>query len=78
MSSESTSTTETEGSTSYPDQDWGKITFCVVLAIIAALVVHYVVFAVILTSVDLVPTVHAFIGMVLFFVAGFISFSIFY
>ena len=68
----------TEENASNPDQDWGKITFCVVLAIIAALGVHYVVFSVAFTSTNLSPTVHALLGMVLFFFAGFASFSIFY
>jgi predicted cobalt transporter CbtA len=80
MSKEPTATAEpTTETTATPDQDWGdqdwgKITFCVVLAIIAALGVHYVVFA----GMNLSPTVHAFGGMVLFFIAGFVSFSIFY
>lgn len=64
--------------TSSPDQDWGKITLCVVIAIIAALAVHYVVFEVVFTGMNLSPTVHALVGMVLFFVAGFVSFSAFY
>jgi hypothetical protein len=64
--------------TATPDQDWGRITLCVVIAIIVALGVHYAAFAVVFTGMNLSPTVHAFIGMVLFFIAGFASFSLFY
>ena len=79
MSKEPTATAEpTEEDASYPDQDWGKITFCVVLAIIAALAIHYVAFEIVVTGMNLSPTVHALAGIVLFFVAGFISFSVFY
>lgn len=79
MSNEPTATAEPPGEgTSPPDQDWGKITFCVVLAIIAALAIHYVAFEIVVTGTDLSPTVHALAGMVLFFFAGFASFSVFY
>ena len=79
MSNEPTATAEpTEEDASYPDQDWGKVTFCVVLAILAALAVHYVAFELVVSGTNLSPTVHALVGMVLFFVAGFVSFSIFY
>lgn len=79
MSKETISEAEpTSETTATPDQDWGRITFCVVLAIIAALGIHYVVFAFMFVGMNLSPTVHAFVGMVLFFIAGFVSFSIFY
>ncbi len=79
MSKETTATVESPNETeSYPDQDWGKVIFCVVLAIIAALSVHYVVFTAVFAGTNLSPTVHAFVGMVLFFIAGFVSFSVFY
>jgi hypothetical protein len=69
------STNETD---SAPDQDWGKIAICVAIAIIAALAIHYVAFEVVITGTNLLPTVHALVGMVLFFFAGFVSFSVFY
>lgn len=79
MSKEPTATPEpAEENASYPDQDWGKIAYCVVLAMIAALGVHFVVFSVVLGGMDLSPTVHVLLGMVLFFIAGFTSFSVFY
>lgn len=79
MSEETTANAEpTNETTSAPDQDWGKITLCVVIAIIAALAIHYVVFQVVITGTNLPPTLHALVGMVLFFFAGFVSFSVFY
>lgn len=79
MSEETTATAEPANETaSTADQDWGKVALCVVIAIIAALAIHYVVFAVVIPGTNLPPTVHALVGMVLFFVAGFASFSIFY
>lgn len=79
MSNETTANAEPPNETaSSPDQDWGKVIFCVLLAIIAALSVHYVVFTVVFAGTNLSPTVHAFVGMVFFFVAGFVSFSVFY
>lgn len=79
MSEEPTANAEsTNETTSTPDQDWGKISLCVVIAIIAALAIHYVVFQVVITGATLPPTVHALIGMILFFFAGFVSFSVFY
>ena len=79
MSEETTTNAEPRNeTTSTPDQDWGKITLCVVIAIVAALAVHYVVFGVLITGTNLPPTVHALAGMVLFFFAGFVSFSVFY
>lgn len=79
MSEETTANAEpTNETASTPDQDWGKITLCVVIAIVAALAVHYVAFEVLITGTNLAPTVHALAGMVLFFFAGFVSFSVFY
>lgn len=79
MSKESPADAEPTNETqSAPDQEWGKIAFCVVIAILAALAIHYVAFGVVLTSTNLPSTVHALVGMVLFFVAGFVSFSVFY
>lgn len=79
MSNEPTAAVDaTEDDASYPDQDWGRIGLCVVVAIIAALAIHYVAFEVVVTGTDLAPTVHALVGMVLFFVAGFASFSVLY
>lgn len=79
MSNEPTSTAEpAEADESYPDQDWGRIAFCVALAILAAVAIHYVAFEILITGTNLSSTVHAFVGMVLFFVAGFASFSVFY
>lgn len=79
MSEETTANAEPSDETaSGPDQDWGKIATCVVIAIIAALAIHYVVFEVVITGTNLPPTVHALVGMVLFFFAGFVSFSVFY
>ncbi|MFC6964209.1 hypothetical protein [Halocatena marina] len=68
-------TNETE---SYPDQNWGKVALCVGVAIIAALGAHYVLFEVVSGATNLSSTVHALIGMVLFFIAGFVSFSVLY
>lgn len=79
MSNETTASAEqTDETTSTPDQHWGKVALCAAIAIVAALVIHYAMFAVVFEGADLSPTVHAFIGMVLFFVAGFVSFSVFY
>lgn len=79
MSKETTANAEPpDENTSAPDQDWGKIAICVVIAIIAALAIHYVVFEIVITGTNLPPTVHALVGMVLFFFAGFVSFSVFY
>lgn len=79
MSNEPTSTAEpTEEDASYPDQDWGKVAFCAGLAILAAVAIHYVAFEIVVTGMNLSPTVHALVGMVLFFIAGFVSFSVFY
>ena len=79
MAKETTAGAEPANETeSYPDQDWGKITLCVAIAIVVALAVHYVAFEVAFAGMNLSPTVHAFVGMVLFFVAGFASFSVFY
>ena len=79
MSNDPTATAgPTEEDTSYPDQDWGKISVCIILAITAAIAIHYVAFEIVFSGVDLPPTAHALIGMVLFFIAGFASFSIFY
>ena len=79
MSRETTAEVEPTNETeSYPDQDWGKIFLCVAIAIVVALAVHYVVFEVVVTGMNLSPTVHAFVGMILFFLAGFASFSVFY
>lgn len=68
----------TNETSSAPDQDWGRIAFCVVLAVLAALATHYVAFGIVFTGTNLPPTVHALVGMGLFFVAGFASFSVFY
>lgn len=68
----------TKETTATPDQDWGKVSLCVVIAVIAALAIHYVVFGVVITGTNLPPTAHALVGMVLFFVAGFVSFSVLY
>jgi len=79
MSNESTSTAEpADEGASYPDQKWGKITLCVLIAMIAALAIHFIAFSVVFTGTTLPPTVYAFLGMVLFFVTGFASFSLFY
>lgn len=79
MSKEPTANAEASTETAAtPDQDWGKITLCVVIAIIVALGVHYVVFEAVFTGMNLSPTVHALVGMVLFFIAGFVSFGTFY
>jgi hypothetical protein len=79
MSKETTAKAASPNETaSPPDQDWGKITLCVVIAIIVALGVHYVVFELVFAGMNLSPTVHALVGMVLFFIAGFVSFSVFY
>lgn len=79
MSEEPTATTESTTETSAaPDQDWGRIGLCVGIAIVAALAIHYLVFQFLLTGTTLPPTAHALIGMVLFFIAGFVSFSVFY
>ncbi|MFC4551887.1 MULTISPECIES: hypothetical protein [Halorussus] len=64
----------TNETASHPDQDWGRIAFYVVLSIIVTLGLHYVAFA----GMNLSPTAHAFVGMVLFFVVGFVSFGVFY
>lgn len=75
MATEETAKAEPSNETaSYRNSDWGKITVAVVISIIVALGVHYVVFA----GMNLSPTVHAFAGMVLFFIAGFITFGIVY
>lgn len=79
MSDETPATAEpTNEPTAAPDQDWGRVFLCVVVAIIAALAVHFVAFQVVITGTNLHPTVHAFIGMILFFLAGFVSFSVLY
>lgn len=79
MTNEPTATGEpTNDDESYQDQDWGRIAFCVVIAILAALAIHYAAFEILLTGTTLAPTVHALVGMVLFFIAGFVSFSVFY
>ena len=79
MSEEPTAEGEpTHETAATPDQDWGKVFLCVVIAVIAALAVHYAVFQVVITGTNLPPTAHALVGMVLFFVAGFVSFSVFY
>ena len=79
MSEETTASAEpTNEHTATPDQDWGRIALCVAIAIVAALAVHYVVFEVLITGTNLPPTAHALVGMVLFFFAGFVSFSVFY
>lgn len=72
----STEATEQEGgmveSTTTEDQDWGKMILALLVSVIAALVVHY--FGV--ASVSLHPTLHALIGIVLFFIAGFVMFKV--
>lgn len=73
-----TSAEPTNETTSAPEQDWGRITLCVAIAIVAALAIHYVVFQVVITGTNLHPTGHALAGMVLFFLAGFVSFSVLY
>lgn len=79
MSEESTANEEpTNESKSAQDQDWGRIALCVVIAILAALAIHYVAFEGLVSGTNLPPTVHALVGMVLFFFAGFVSFSVFY
>lgn len=79
MSKETTSNAELPNETTpTPDQDWGKITAAVVLAVIVALAVHYVVFEVVFAGMTLSPTVHAFVGMIFFFIAGWASFSVTY
>lgn len=75
MSKETTAKAEpTNEITSTPDQDWGKITAAVVISVIVAVGVHYVVFA----GMNLSPTVHAFVGAVLFFITGFVTFGVIY
>lgn len=79
MSKETSLNTEPTNETeSYPDQDWGKVALCVGVAIIAALGAHYVLFEVVSGTTNLSSTVHALIGMVFFFIAGFVSFSVLY
>ena len=78
MSADTTSGEAPTEPTTSEDQDWGRVALCVVVAIIAALGIHYVLFEVVITGMNLSPTVHAFAGMVLFFFAGFISFSTIY
>lgn len=53
-------------------REWGKIGLAVLVSVLASLVVHYFTVA----AIDLHPTVHALVGIVLFFVAGFILFKI--
>lgn len=71
----STDTTGGEGrteSTTGEDQEWGKISLAVVISVVLALGAHYL----LLANFDLHPTIHALIGIVLFFVAGLIMFKI--
>lgn len=71
-----TDTTEQEDavteSASADEQDWGRIGLAVLISVLASLVVHYFVVA----NIDLHPTTHALVGIVLFFVAGIIMFKI--
>lgn len=54
------------------EQEWGKMILAILISVVAALVVHYFLVA----SVSLHPTLHALVGVVLFFVAGFVMFQI--
>lgn len=75
MTKETTARAEPPAETvSYQNSDWGKITAAVVISIIVALGVHYVAFA----GMNLSPTINAFVGMVLFFIVGFVTFGVFY
>lgn len=72
----STGTTEQEGgmaeATGTEDQDWGRMILAILISLVAALVVHYFLVA----SISLHPTLHALIGVVLFFIAGLVMFKI--
>lgn len=59
-------------STATEEQEWGKMILAILVSVVAALVVHYLSFA----SVSLHPTLHALIGVVLFFIAGMVMFKI--
>ncbi|GAA0254394.1 hypothetical protein ACFFQF_17410 [Haladaptatus pallidirubidus] len=73
MAKEATARAEPPAETAlYQNSDRGKILAAVVISIIVALGVHYVAFA----GMNLSPTVNAFVGMVLFFVAGFVTFGL--
>lgn len=59
-------------STSTEDQEWGKMILAILVSVVAALAVHYFLVA----SISLHPTLHALIGVVLFFIAGIVMFKI--
>ncbi len=72
MATDSTSEGARVESTTSEDPHWGKISLAVFLSFVLALGSHYL----LLGNIDMHPTLHALVGVGLFFVAGFVTFQI--
>ncbi|WP_313693322.1 hypothetical protein [Halorarum halobium] len=72
MSTDTTSGEAGTESTTGEDQEWGKISLAVLLSIVLATGAHYLM----LSNIDMHPSLHALVGIVLFFVTGFVVFYI--
>ncbi|WP_227354059.1 hypothetical protein [Haladaptatus salinisoli] len=59
-------------STTGEDAEWGKIGLAVLISIVLATGAHYL----LLANIDMHPSLHALVGIVLFFVTGFVVFQI--
>lgn len=72
MSTDITRREAREESTTGEDTEWGKVSFAVLVSILLAAGAHYL----LLASIDMHSSLHALVGIVLFFVTGFVVFQI--
>ncbi|QLG26727.1 hypothetical protein HUG10_03845 [Halorarum halophilum] len=72
MSADTTSEAVPTGSTTDEDAEWGKISLAVLISIVLATGIHYL----LLANIDMHPSLHALVGIVLFFLTGFVVFQI--
>lgn len=72
MSTDTTGGDARTESTTGEDAEWGKISLAVLISIVLATGTHYL----LLANIDMHPSLHALVGIVLFFATGFVVFQI--
>lgn len=72
MSTDTTSGEAPTESTTSEDAEWGKISLAVLISIVLATGAHYL----LLSNINIHPSLHALVGIILFFVTGFVVFQI--
>ncbi|WP_137290657.1 hypothetical protein [Natronorubrum halophilum] len=72
MSADTTSGAVPTESPTDEDAEWGKIGLAVLISIVLATGAHYL----LLANLDTHPSLHALVGILLFFVTGFVVFQL--